>query len=713
MYPAKQSLLVIHAPRAPICDHTEEGLSLMMRIYPSLMKTVFLALIVILLLCQCGAAEPVTVNMTMTDQIPPLTVLACEIESENYGNGTEIKFYEKENDHYLILPSCSDLAEVIVRYTGERQFYDEYTGTLYAPGSEFAITLTSGRNYVYEYDAAADTYIRYMLNVKKTQNLATMFITLDDGDDALRRINLSKENLETGSLVMCEEDGEVLYNGKLTKVKGRGNSSYSPTGELETKNSLNINLAKKTELIDNAGKSKKWSMTAIRLISKNNDPTTLSFFAAFDTYNAMVKEDYFNICARVTDVYINGDYRGTYLLTERMDVGGSIRVTNMEDAIVEVDENCYVVGSHVTDDPAIQSGIKQYTYADHAVFSDELTDITGGYVLELSKLGYGQYGFWTAHDIFINIKSPDHPSKEMVQYIAQYVQNFENALFSPTGYNSLGRHYSEYIDSDSFATQILIYAYYLNWEAYRTSTYIYKDRDDEEHSLLTFGPVWDFETGHTFFTEDQPLFVNWYVYSEPHQYAWMEQVWQKGEMLHLMTEQNKDMRDILDVLCSYKEGDSVTPLREIAAQIQPSQHLNWFRWPYLMTYEYFVDGLMQGLDQRYAGWYNRIWADGAHLYGLTAEVTAVDNGMMTLTATVYGKVDSGVTWYRVAANDPTRSEEIGSGNSITVDVNGRYFASVTGPNNAYYDQAAGAIFSNPSLRVISNPIDGHLLPAAQ
>lgn len=679
-------------------------------IWRKAVRAVLLAGILTLLLCQCSAAETAAVNMTFTDQVPPITVLALAADDQEAGSGTMVNFYEKDNDHFLLLPACSRLAAVTVRYHGDQQFYDEYTGKLYQPGSQFEITLTQGRNYVYEYDPETETYTRYMLNVRKTENIAAMFIHLDDGDDALRRLNLTKENVETGSLVMCEEDGGVLYDGRLKKAKGRGNSSYSPTGELETKNSLNINLDKKAELIDHAGKSKKWSMTAIRLISDNNDPTTLSFFAAFDTYNALVQDAYFNICARLTDVYINGEYRGTYLLTERMDVGGSIRVNNMEDDIVEQDESICVVGSHVTDDPAIQAGIQQYSYADHVVYSEDMTDITGGYVLELSKLGYGQYGFRTAHDIFINIKSPNYPSKEMVQYIAVYVQQFENALFSPTGYNSLGCHYTEYIDEESLASQALLYAYFLNWEAYRTSTYIYKDRDGEDHDTLTFGPVWDFETGHTFFTEEQPLFVDWYFYEEPHQHVWMEQAWQKGEFLQLLTETNQDMREILDVLLSYKEGDSVTPLRVIADEIRTSQQLNWFRWPYQKTYDYFVDGILQGLDLRYNGWYNRIWAEEAHLYGLEAEVTGVEDGVMTLTATVHGRADTGITWYRVDADDPTKAEEIGTGDRITVDVSGRYFASVSGPNNAYYALAKGTVFSNPTLCVISNPIDGTRLP---
>jgi len=228
-------------------------------------KSVLFALFFTVLLGYNCTANAATVNMTITAQEPPITFLACSPETDKGTVSADIGFHVQDGKRYIFLPSCVGMTNVQVRYNGTQSFYDEYTGNLYAPGSEFAITLASGQNYLYEYEQATNTYTRYELYVMKTQNIATMFITLDDGDEALRRINLSKENLETGSMVMLEKDGSVVYNDKLTKVKGRGNSSYTATGELETKNPININLSKKTELIDKAGKSKKWSLIAVRM----------------------------------------------------------------------------------------------------------------------------------------------------------------------------------------------------------------------------------------------------------------------------------------------------------------------------------------------------------------------------------------------------------------------------------------------------------------
>lgn len=97
-------------------------------------------------------------------------------------------------------------------------------------------------------------YYRYHLTVMQGENIATIYVTLDNGDDGLRHINSSHDAVETGSMVMTEKNGKTIYSGRLNRMKGHGLTSYQSTGSLNTKNSYNINLATKAELIENAGK---------------------------------------------------------------------------------------------------------------------------------------------------------------------------------------------------------------------------------------------------------------------------------------------------------------------------------------------------------------------------------------------------------------------------------------------------------------------------
>lgn len=88
------------------------------------------------------------------------------------------------------------------------------------------------------------------------------------------------------------------------------------------------------------------------------------------------------------------------------------------------------------------------------------------------------------------LKSPEYATEAQAKYISGYWQELEDALYSETGYNSLGKHYTEYIDIVSWAKQYLIQEWTSNWDAGLTSNFFYKDVD----SKLFAGPLWDFDT---------------------------------------------------------------------------------------------------------------------------------------------------------------------------------------------------------------------------
>ncbi len=121
------------------------------------------------------------------------------------------------------------------------------------------------------------------------------------------------------------------------------------------------------------------------------------------------------------------------------------------------------------------------------------TDITGGYLLELEigkRYANEPSGFVTNNSQRVVVKAPEFVSKDQVEYISGYWQEMEDALCSDDGYNSLGKHYSEYIDLVSYARQYLIQEWSSNWDAGLTSNYFYKDLNDKIHA----GPIWDFDT---------------------------------------------------------------------------------------------------------------------------------------------------------------------------------------------------------------------------
>ncbi|NLB16325.1 MAG: hypothetical protein GX827_05890 [Clostridiales bacterium] len=654
------------------------------------------------------AAQP---QMNATNAPPPITVTAQPegIISKLPG---DIRLYSKSAKHYLFLPSSADLTAIPVKYNGEFKLYDPDTGNLYSKGEIASLNLSEEKSYIYEYNEGTNTYNRYSVIVMKSTSTASLYVELDDGEEALRRINSWQDNVETGSIRVSEVDGKIIYDGELTRMKGHGLTSYEASGNTNTKNSYNINIGKRAELIPGAGASKKWVLLRIRTWG-NYDPAGLSYVTAFDTYNAITGSDYYNICARYVDLYINGEYRGAYILTERMDINGSIRVTDLEKYTL------YKTGGRKDerseDDPAIAAGIKSYSYCPDAYHEIEDIDITGGYVLEIMCGHYGEYGFLTKNGMFVNVKSPAYPTKEQVQYCALYIQQFENALFNLTGYNSEGKHYSEYIDTVSFARQSLVYAFYLNWEIYRTSTYMYKDVDGSKHGKLTFGPVWDFETGPFVFEYDKTLLGATFSYTEHQQYTWYQRFWQKGDFMDIMIKENERMKGVLDQMLGKTKAVDIFDYDEYADGVEATQNMNWIRWQQPDSYRVWADRMYNAIGYRYDHWYDNLWNPDKYLVSVDSKLEKKADGKTVLKADIKGKYYD-VQWYKVSEDDMTYGQIIPKAmdEEFIVTEDGMYFCAVTGPNNAYWDGARGSIFKSRELIMFSPVIDttGKTLPRA-
>ncbi|MFC2175239.1 CotH kinase family protein, partial [archaeon] len=77
---------------------------------------------------------------------------------------------------------------------------------------------------------------------------------------------------------------------------------------------------------------------------------------------------------------------------------------------------------------------------------------------------------------------PDRITGAQEEWIKGYMEEFEEAVVQ-------GRH-EEYIDVDSFVDYYLINELFKDLDAFRSSTYITKDRGGK----LVMGPIWDYDT---------------------------------------------------------------------------------------------------------------------------------------------------------------------------------------------------------------------------
>ncbi len=130
-------------------------------------------------------------------------------------------------------------------------------------------------------------------------------------------------------------------------------------------------------------------------------------------------------------------------------------------------------------------------------------NLTGGYIIKIDKFtgasnGNGwesPYGNPVNNPPFYTYFQYHYPDEtaittQQANYIKNYVTAFEGALKS-SAFKDSNKGYRKYINVESFIDYALVQEITRNVDAYRLSTFLYKDKD----SKLYIGPVWDFNLG--------------------------------------------------------------------------------------------------------------------------------------------------------------------------------------------------------------------------
>lgn len=380
-----------------------------------------------------------------------------------------VKWFEKGDSHYLFLPSGVG-EEVTLWETFDTDIYldDE----LLVNGEQ--VSLEAGEHIVKAEDA------EYNLCVMRSENVPAIFI---EASEDINYLNSDKSNKSSGDITFIDADGSVSSAG-LNQIKGRGNSSWE-AGVLFGKYPYNLKLSESTQVFSIAN-NKKWC-----LIAQVFDESLIRNIIMNDLAHSIGLE--YTPTAENTDVYYNGEYIGTYLLSQRVDIGSNslVDIYDLEKATENANEGNnledYTKKSSVGNLGSKNPGT--YKYFD---IPNDPEDITGGYLIEFElgeRYDAEDCGFVTDRSQIVVLKSPSAASKSEVEYIRDYVQRVEDAIYSEDGYNSYGEHYSELIDVESFAKVYLLNEFSMNLDSGATSFYMYKDVD----GVLFAGPIWDYD----------------------------------------------------------------------------------------------------------------------------------------------------------------------------------------------------------------------------
>lgn len=404
------------------------------------------------------------------------------------------------------------------------------------------------------------------LNVMYSENISSMFITSKDKDNAGRDyVDAVKGNKGSGSMTLCDADGNEIYNSTFKEIKARGNSSY----KYYPKKSYQIKLGDKASLIPGTKEHKTWI-----LLAQYNDPLKIADKTWKDVANYL--DDAYEPDETYTDLYYDGEYRGTYMISEKVQIDSErIDITDAEALYEECNEN---YGSDAVIQKAKNKYGKYYKYTEGLTEPEERS-----FLLEMNgRAGDEVNWFKLKSGLGINIKTPEYVGKNDGKYISEYVQEFENAIMATdengnhTGQNpDTGLFYYDYADLDSLVRIYLLNSVSGYNDGFWRSLYMYKDTE----GLMKFGPIWDM---------DLTLGTGWINPPEAQSEPMGLTVW--GSHLIQIPSFRQAVRTYYEehfpTISAALQGDSeasaqtgITPLWDRVEQVRASARMDYKVWP--------------------------------------------------------------------------------------------------------------------------------------
>jgi len=292
--------------------------------------------------------------------------------------------------------------------------------------------------------------------------------------------SFEKANKATGSIVMQSGEGDIVYEGNLTQIKGRGNTTWGLD-----KKPYQIKLEKKADLLDTGddeNQKKTWILLANYL-----DTVGIRNTLALNLGNALGMES--NVQGKSVDLYYDGEYRGMYMLTEKVEVGsGRVDVVDLEEENQLANPNI-----NFEDFPVANGRTSNGAFYTYCKGIKPPKDITGGYLLEMdyeTRAREEVCYIRTKKDMYIVVKSPEYASKEEMEYIATLYQEYEDAVYNDGVNPQTKKKYSDYIDEKSVAMYYLVNEFSKSRDSFNSSAYLHKDAGEEK---FVMGPLWDYD----------------------------------------------------------------------------------------------------------------------------------------------------------------------------------------------------------------------------
>jgi len=376
------------------------------------------------------------------------------------------------------------------------------------------------------YKAAGDNS-----NIPQTTNLPTVIIHTTNAQDIV-----NKDLYIKGIVSIISDNGTKIYTDSLD-IKGRGNASWN-----FPKKPYKLKLYNKVSLLGLPAKEKTWT-----LINNYGDKTLMRNLLANDLSKKL--EMPYTPAARSVDVFLNGEYKGNYQLSDQVEVAtGRVDVEKLKTTDIT------------------------------------LPNLGGGYLIEMDAYAYQEISWFTSilESVPVTIHNPkdDEIVPAQSAFIKSHFEKMEAALFA-VNYTDVTDGFRKYIDTETFLRHFLVGEMSGNTDTY-WSTYMYKKRNEDK---FYFGPSWDFDIAYENDYRTYPINNNseW-IYSTTGSAATGVR-----EIVNRIFSDQAILAQLKNIYASYRnraiinEGSLLQVIDDNAALLDQSQKLNFMRWDILGT----------------------------------------------------------------------------------------------------------------------------------
>lgn len=396
-----------------------------------------------------------------------------------------------------------------------------------------------------------DSIVSIPIMFLRSENVATMHIDTASGN--MDYIHSKKGNKETCTVRIYDSMGSCLYTGSSVEMKGRGNATWNEYD----KKPYSLQFVEPVDILQMSA-AENWI-----LLANSTDPTQLKNKMIYDFADSLGLG--YSPDSQWVDLYLNGEYVGLYLLTERNEI---------HTERVAIDEEGWLVSSE---------------------FEDRLVRQNYSYVS-------------TDEGIALRIHEPKIIASEQQNAIKIHWQSIENAIVAEDGVDPItGKSWTDLIDLDSWVRRYLIEEVFANGDACAISQFYYTPSPE---SATFAGPVWDEDYTLSPRGEWRLSYSNLLAARLKDQRSlWFHELYKKEEFYnHMVAVYQNDVLPMIQVLM-----DETVP--EYMEHIRTSVYMNKVRWnvPYSMEEELArsIDYLSDRIE-----FLNRLWVDGTEMVSI-------------------------------------------------------------------------------------------------